>query len=159
MEQKGWPKKRNVFAQRQSLLRSGEKYRKSYRPFGLSNKLACNQPFCLLTTIVIMLIRRVYYLSSLLINRKTTTDAELKPLAMIYVVWILNNLYRWFFYIFPSFTVLDASGQQGSGIFGGNTLWFGSYSECTKLSNSRYCWTLFPGSLTLVHNTTEVSMP
>ena len=76
---------------------------------------------------------------------------------MIYVVWILNKLYRWVFYIFPSFTVLDASGQQGSGIFGGNTLWFGSYSECTKLSNSRYCWTLFPGSLTLVHNTTEVS--
>ena len=47
---------------------------------------------------------------------------------------------------------VDASGKPGSGIYGGSTLWYGSYSECQKLANSRYCWTMFPGNITLVKN-------
>ncbi|XP_028401903.1 O-acyltransferase like protein-like [Dendronephthya gigantea] len=52
--------------------------------------------------------------------------------------------------------LLDASGKQGSGIYGGNTLWYGSYSECSKLSHSQYCWTLFPGAISLVKNNTDI---
>ena len=47
---------------------------------------------------------------------------------------------------------IDASGKPGSGIYGGSSLWYGSYSECQKLGNSRYCWTMFPGNITLVKN-------
>ncbi|CAB4024780.1 Hypothetical predicted protein [Paramuricea clavata] len=39
----------------------------------------------------------------------------------------------------------DASGKPSSGIYGGNTLWYGSYSECQQLPDSRYCLTMFPG--------------
>jgi hypothetical protein len=38
---------------------------------------------------------------------------------------------------------VDASGKPGSGIFGGNFLWFGSYSECKKQSKARYCLSSF----------------
>jgi hypothetical protein len=50
---------------------------------------------------------------------------------------------------FHFLTVVDASGRPGSGIFGGSTLWYGSYSECEKLVDSRYCWTMFPGNITI----------
>ncbi|CAB4018322.1 Hypothetical predicted protein, partial [Paramuricea clavata] len=50
---------------------------------------------------------------------------------------------------------VDASGKPGSGIYGGNTLWYGSYSECKKLPDSRYCWTAFPGKIFLADNKTE----
>ncbi|XP_046853576.1 nose resistant to fluoxetine protein 6-like isoform X2 [Xenia sp. Carnegie-2017] len=47
---------------------------------------------------------------------------------------------------------VDASGKQESGVYGGNTLWYGSFSECDKLPDSRYCWTMFPGNITLFKN-------
>ena len=56
-------------------------------------------------------------------------------------------------------TVVDASGKAGSGIYGGNTLWYGSYSECQKLPNSRYCWTMFPGNIFLSKNDSQVRTP
>ena len=51
--------------------------------------------------------------------------------------------------------VFDASGKPGSGIYGGNSLWYGSYSECQKLTNSRYCLTVFPGKV-FIGGTSEV---
>ncbi|XP_028406328.1 nose resistant to fluoxetine protein 6-like [Dendronephthya gigantea] len=44
---------------------------------------------------------------------------------------------------------IDASGKPASGIYGGNTLWYGSYSECKKIPDSRYCWTTFLGYVAL----------
>ena len=35
-------------------------------------------------------------------------------------------------FLFFKLPVFDASGKPGSGIYGGNTLWYGSYSECRK---------------------------
>ena len=52
----------------------------------------------------------------------------------------------------------DASGKPGSGIYGGNTLWYGSYSECKKLPYSRYCWTMFPGNIFMVKNNSQVRL-
>ena len=57
-----------------------------------------------------------------------------------------------------SCTDADASGKQGSGIYGGNTLWYGSYSECQKIHDSHYCWTMFPGSISLVPNKKQVKL-
>ena len=55
-------------------------------------------------------------------------------------------------------TVVDASGKLGSGIYGGNTLWYGSYSECQKLRDSRYCWTMFPGNILQLENNSKVTL-
>ena len=41
------------------------------------------------------------------------------------------------------FLVRDASGKLGSGIYNGNRAWFGSFSECKKLPESRYCLVIF----------------
>ena len=51
---------------------------------------------------------------------------------------------------------VDASGKRESGVYGGNTLWYGSFSECDKLPDSRYCWTVFPGNITLFKNYEKV---
>eukprot|EP00794_Sanderia_malayensis_P018808 gene18808-20704_t len=40
---------------------------------------------------------------------------------------------------FTLFTDLDAVGKPGSGIFLGNLLWPGSFSECHKIPDSHYC--------------------
>ena len=61
--------------------------------------------------------------------------------------------------MFSTLTVVDASGKLGSGIYGGNTLLYGSYGECQKLANSRYCWTMFPGNIFLLENNTQVRPP
>ncbi|XP_028406319.1 nose resistant to fluoxetine protein 6-like isoform X2 [Dendronephthya gigantea] len=53
---------------------------------------------------------------------------------------------------------IDASGKPGSGIYGGNTLWYGSYSECQKIPNSRYCWTRFLGYVALPKIGKEVQL-
>ena len=43
--------------------------------------------------------------------------------------------------------VRDASGKVGSGIYGGNNVWFGSFSECKKIKESRYCLVFFDAIL------------
>ncbi|XP_046851781.1 nose resistant to fluoxetine protein 6-like [Xenia sp. Carnegie-2017] len=50
---------------------------------------------------------------------------------------------------------VDASGRRESGVYGGNTLWYGSFDECNKLPDSRYCLTIFPGNMTLYQNKAE----
>ena len=47
------------------------------------------------------------------------------------------------------FTDVDASGKPGSGILTGNNRWFGSYSQCKKQQNSRYCLSSFSAIISL----------
>ena len=35
--------------------------------------------------------------------------------------------------------MLDALGKPGSGIFAGNFFWPGSFSECAKMKDFKYC--------------------
>ena len=35
--------------------------------------------------------------------------------------------------------MLDAIGKPGSGLFEGNYFWPGSFSECAKMKNFKYC--------------------
>ena len=53
-------------------------------------------------------------------------------------------------------TVIDASGKQASGIYGGNTLWLGSFSQCKQQRNAHYCLVIFPGEINLMQNKPEV---
>ena len=54
-----------------------------------------------------------------------------------------TNMHRIQSFFFVIYIDVDASGKPGSGIFGGNLLWFGSYSECKKQSKARYCLSSF----------------
>ena len=59
-----------------------------------------------------------------------------------------------FFFFF--FVVRDASGKLGSGIYNGNRAWFGSFSECKKLPESRYCLLIFDALVLLNKQWTKV---
>ena len=47
------------------------------------------------------------------------------------------------FSFFNWFADKDASGKFGSGIYEGNNVWFGSFSECKNIDKSRYCLVFF----------------
>ena len=66
-------------------------------------------------------------------------------------------LYTPVYKFFYNLTDVDASGKRESGVYGGNTLWYGSFDECNKLPDSRYCLTIFPGNMTLYQNKAEVN--
>ena len=52
---------------------------------------------------------------------------------------------------------VDASGKPGSGILTGNNRWFGSYSQCKKQQNSRYCLASFSAIVSLEADKHQVS--
>ena len=55
-------------------------------------------------------------------------------------------------------TVLDALGKPGSGIFEGNYLWLGSFSECAKMEKFKYCLAGFELKVHSIWKDADVSM-
>ena len=90
---------------------------------------------------------------SITINIQLTARNKVAPTTLLLHPVFNDLLYNGIIFIR---VVIDASGKPGSGLYGGNTLWYGSYSECQKIPDSRYCLTIFPGSISIVPNKTEV---
>ena len=63
---------------------------------------------------------------------------------------------NWIFFFNNWYVVRDASGKVGSGIYGGNNVWFGSFSECKKIDESRFCLVFFDAILYLDKERIEV---